>query len=107
MSAFASSIRIGIYGSDGAQTAPGRGWGLWPTGYPAALTAAGADPVTLDPPGPGDCWDDVLHGLSAVVLAGHDRPGAASPADQEGLCRWCRDQNLPLLAIDHGLHTLN
>jgi putative glutamine amidotransferase len=80
---------------------------LWPTGYHGTLTAAGAEPVALRVPGRGQTWGDVLAGVQGVVLAGSDETPMSQVAHEEDLCLWCRAHRVPVLAIDHGLHTLN
>jgi putative glutamine amidotransferase len=104
MSALTPLIRVGIYGSE-SPTERGRGWGIWPVGYSAALTAAGAVPVPLRYPD-GD-WDEALEGLHGLVLAGSERAESPLPPDVEGLLRSCRERRLPVLAIDQGLLALN
>src|SRR5262245_20805933 len=99
-------VRIGIRGSAGAAQG-GRGCGLWPPGYAAALKAVNATPVHLSPPTLARPWDEILDGVHGVVLAGHDRATPGQVAAEEGLCRWCQERRLPLLGIDQGLHTLN
>jgi gamma-glutamyl-gamma-aminobutyrate hydrolase PuuD len=102
-----STIRIGIYGTE--EKAPaGRGVGLWNSGLEGTLTAAEAVPVFLDQFDEDEPWKNVLAGLHGVVFTGwkcNDAPH--SPFAQEGLCHWCRDHNLPLLAIDDGMLVLN
>src|SRR4051794_26929761 len=107
MSAPSLCVRIGICGAESADQRPHRAWGLWPTGYPAALNAAGATPVLITPPASPRRWGDVLTGLHGLVLAGSDRLGARQPADDAALLQWCREHWLPLLAIDHAMLTLN
>jgi len=107
MSAIALSLRIAVFGSDDCDSSPGRGCGLWPTGYPAALTAAGAAPVSLDLQRASHRWAESLRDVHGVVLAGSDRMTASSLAAEEQLCLWCRERELPLLAVDHGMHVLN
>jgi putative glutamine amidotransferase len=80
---------------------------LWPTGYPAALTAAGATPVPLTPPDRPHGWDELLKDLHGLVLAGTDRASARQPEDDMELLQRCRARRLPLLAIDQGMLTLN
>jgi putative glutamine amidotransferase len=99
-----SSIRIGVYGSE---EIPGRGVGLWPSGYKGALVAAGAEPVYLDHFDDDESWDRVLRGLHGVVFSGWSRQGLSNQFAEEGLCHWCKDHHLPLLAIDDGMLSLN
>jgi putative glutamine amidotransferase len=104
MSANSPTVHIGILGTDPAPRAH-RGWGIWSPGYTAAVTAAGAVPVAL-PPRPPRSWQEALQGVQGVVFAGADRPGAPAVAE-EGLLTHCRQQRLPLLAIDQGMLALN
>ncbi|HYT92812.1 MAG TPA: gamma-glutamyl-gamma-aminobutyrate hydrolase family protein [Gemmataceae bacterium] len=100
------SVRIAFCGSENPGPRSGRGWGIWPTGYPAALTAVGAVPVPLTQAPPRG-WDEVLGDVHGLVFAGSDRAGMSPLADTAGLLQWCREHRLPLLAIDQGLLTLN
>jgi putative glutamine amidotransferase len=100
-------VRIGIYGPELAPSGEGRGCGLWAPGYSAAVTAAGATPVPLGNSGPGRSWDDLLRDLHGIVLTGSDTDTIRQVAEGERLCRWCREHELPLLGVDHGLHILN
>jgi putative glutamine amidotransferase len=101
------TVRIGVFGANDRGPAQDRGWRLWPVGYQGSLTAAGAEPVLLKAPARHQTWDDLLQDVQGVVLAGDDRDGTAKVDAAEALCLWCRAHRLPLLAIDHGLHTLN
>jgi putative glutamine amidotransferase len=107
MSASRSAIRIGISGSDGAAANERHGCGLWPAGYVAAITAAGATPVPLGELGPERRWHELLDDLHGVLLAGCDSEAATPWAEAQRLCEWCRKRRLPLLGIDQGLHLLN
>ena len=107
MSAIPLCVRIGICGSESVDQRPSRAWGIWPTGYPAALSAAGATPVLLTPPAGPRGWGELLANLHGLVLAGSDQSGARPPADDTALLQWCREHRLPLLAIDQGMLTLN
>ncbi len=100
------SIRIGIYGEDCSWSHEKHGCGLWPAGLAASVTAAEAVPVTLEEPA-GRPWSQLLEGVHGVVLAGHDGKPRRGTLDAEALCVYCRKNNIPLLAIDHGLHILN
>ena len=99
--------RIGIYGSEPASDPQNRGCGLWPVGYAAAITAAGGTPFELKMPESGHAWDDLFLGLDGVVFVGHEKSSARQSANEERLCRWCRDREVPFLGIDRGLHALN
>jgi putative glutamine amidotransferase len=107
MSATESSLRIAIFGPDGAAADERHGCGLWAAGYRSVVSAAGAEPVPLGDGGRGRSWGDLLDGIDGVVLAPGDAPTARQVADAEALCRWCDKHDLPLLAIDTGLHLLN
>jgi gamma-glutamyl-gamma-aminobutyrate hydrolase PuuD len=97
------SIRIGIFGCDESISSPKRNRGIWPVGYPGIVTAAGANPVLLDKPAGRRTWSDILRDVHGVVFAGN----SADYGDEQSLCLHCRDRKIPLLAIDHGLQTLN
>jgi putative glutamine amidotransferase len=106
MVAPAASLRIGIYGIDEPEARSGRQSVLWPTGYAAAVTAAGGTPVDVEAPAKARAWDDVLDDVHGLVWTA--TPHAFEQFSQNaGLCRYCRKRNLPLLAVDHGLHALN
>jgi putative glutamine amidotransferase len=107
MASSAAPIPIGIYGPEEAPCTEGRGCALWPSGYGAAVTAAGGQPVFLPEMGPGQSWDELLSGVQGVILTGESREAAQPIANEERLCRWCRKQGMPLLAVDQGLHALN
>lgn len=101
-----SPIPIGIYGFDDSDTSARHGCGLWSAGCTAAVTAAGGEPVPIDPASDGQSWSHLLHGLHGVILVGSDtRPDGLG--EGERLCDWCRRHHFPLLGIDHGLHVLN
>jgi putative glutamine amidotransferase len=105
MFASTSSIRIAIYGSDETEGI-GKGVGLWPAGYAGTLTAAGAAPEFLDSTADEQSWDELLAGFHGVVFPGWKK-GSPNPFADEGLCHWCREHHMPLLAIDDGMLALN
>lgn len=106
MSSTASPVRIGIYGNDHTRLPERHGCGLWPAGVAASVTAAEAEPILLKGPDRRRGWDEVLDGLHGMIVMGHDgAPGRE--AESEELCEWCHERRLPLLGIDHGLHSLN
>jgi putative glutamine amidotransferase len=107
MSAPTPTFRIGIFGSERVCVPDESGWRLWPVGYHGSINAAGAEPVSLKAPSRHQTWDDLLQDVQGVVLAGRDQDSPANVDAAEALCLWCRAHRLPLLAIDHGLHTLN
>jgi len=106
MSSPTSPTRIGIYGIDRDAT-EGRGFNLWPAGYKGTVSHAGGEPIYLGPLASGECWKEALHDIEGLVLA--DRL-ATTPeeADEEAeLVRFCREHEIPLLAVDRGLLLLN
>jgi putative glutamine amidotransferase len=107
MSANQPSIRIGIFGPDGSNGDERHGCGLWAAGYRGVVAAALAEPVPLGETARGRVWEDILDGIDGVVLSAREVPTPKQVADAEALCRWCDRHNLPLLAIDTGLHLLN
>jgi putative glutamine amidotransferase len=107
MAASPPPVRIGIYGPEENPNSEIRGCALWAPGYGAALTAAGATPVALGNTRGNRPWEDILGGLHGVILTGSDTDTMRQVADGEALCHWCRDHELPLLGVDHGLHMLN
>src|SRR5947209_12930720 len=62
--------RIGIFGTEKPATQTGRGCGLWPPGYAAAVTAAGGAPVMLTAPKTPRSWDGLLEDLDGIVFLG-------------------------------------
>ena len=106
MSKNSAPPRIGIFGQDGAEQHERHGCGLWAAGHSSILTAAGATPVLL-----GDAadrpWADFLEDLHGVILASGEAPRPRHNVEAESLCRWCEKNELPLLAIDTGMHLLN
>ncbi len=107
MIATTTPTRIGIYGSEEAPSNEGRGCNLWATGYAAAISAAGATPVFLreDPTRRSD--ENGLESVQALVWTSRLRDGTGPTAEEQRLCRWCRRQRLPLLAVDQAMHALN
>jgi putative glutamine amidotransferase len=103
-----SSLPIGIYGPDEADPQARHGCGLWPAGYAASVTAAGGQPVALDPESTDAAsWAELLDGLSGVILVGSEHSSDQQLAEGGSLCEWCRKHHFPLLGIDRGLHVLN
>jgi putative glutamine amidotransferase len=107
MSAAAFSPRIGIYGIDDSADQPSRGCNLWPAGYGAAITAAGGTPEAIEILESGSSWDDTLAELDGIVFLGFPTTNGRQVTQEERLCKWCREQDLPLLGVDRGLHILN
>jgi putative glutamine amidotransferase len=103
MFAATSALQIAIYGSE--IKTPGRGIGLWESGYRGAVNAAGAVPVFLPAATGADSWDEILEEHHGVVVCGF--PQSAKMGDVESLCLWCKQHRFPLLAIDQGLLAMN
>jgi hypothetical protein len=107
MSSDTSALRIGIYGSDGNPGNERHGCGLWPAGHAASISYAGATPVPLNASFPTRAaLEQALDDLHGVVVAEMEGTGRTLPSGEK-LCIWCREHELPLLAIDGGLHILN
>jgi putative glutamine amidotransferase len=58
-------------------------------------------------PSSGHTWDEALEDIDGVVFLGQMNPSPRVAANEERLCHWCRDNKMPLLAVDRGLHALN
>src|SRR5205823_48554 len=106
MSKCESAVRIGIYGPDAPVKGERHGCSLWDAGFAASVAYAEAEPVRL-PDNHGKPWDEVLAGVEGVVITGCDELPRRNQGEVEALAQWCRDNRLPVLAIDHGLHLLN
>src|ERR1700733_8924432 len=98
MSALASPIRIGVFGSEDRVAVSKRHYSIWPAGYPGIVAAAGAEPVILTKPSGRRGWQESLRGLHGVIFAGNPVSSPATYADEQSLCLHCRDRKLPLLA---------
>lgn len=107
MSAAAFSPSIGIYGVDPDANQQSKGCNLWPAGYAASVVAAQGTPVCLEMPAPGRAWDQVMDGVDGVIFLGGGSGGGRQAANEERLCQWCRDREIPFLGVDHGMHVLN
>jgi putative glutamine amidotransferase len=107
MIATSPTLRIAIYGPEETSSTRGRGCNLWPSGYAAAITAAGGTPVYLGESLAGQSWKEVLDGIQALVWTGSARPNALPTLEEQQLCHGCRKKNLPLLAVDQGMLALN
>jgi putative glutamine amidotransferase len=107
MNAITSSLRIGIYGPEESTEYESRGCSLWPVGYAAAVTAAGATPVLLGERIPDRPWKDLLGELDGLVWTGSASTSGQAKPEEEKLCSWCRKNALPLLAVDTAMHALN
>ena len=106
MSSNLPPVRVGIYGQDTTPKNERHGCGLWAAGYAASLEVAEATPVLLGDVAE-DCWGEVLHDLQGVLIIGHDADARRGLTHAESLCQWCREHDIPLLAVDHGMHALN
>lgn len=100
------TLRIGIFGSDNTTHTLRHGCSLWDAGYQACLEASDAIPVSLTQSS-GQPWDELLAELQGIMIVGHDGADRLPPSETESLCRWCRENFFPVLAVDHGLHALN
>lgn len=107
MSDTAYSPSIGIYGFDPDANQQSKGCNLWPAGYAAAVTAATGTPVCVEMPEPGYAWDEVMAGIDGIIFLGGGPGGARQAANEERLCLWCKERELPFLGIDYGMHVLN
>jgi putative glutamine amidotransferase len=103
----ANSLRIAVLGPDEETSGERRSFGLWPSGYAAAIDAAGALPVRLDAGLSGRSWTSALAGAHGLVWTGVASPEGPGNREADRLCAWCRKKQLPLLAVDAGLHVLN
>lgn len=104
-------------------------WGTWvreavlsPPAYARAVEKTGGAPVVLPPLGAGGI-DDYLRGLDGLILAGGVELDPATYGEQRddrvdepqphrdffelALCRAAVEADLPILAIDRGMHVLN
>lgn len=107
MSTPTPSLRIGIFGPDRKSGEDRHGCPLWAAGYSALISAAGATPVLLTEAAGSRAWERTLDGLDGVIVAPGEMPTPKQSMDSETLIRWCEDHELPLLAIDSGMHILN
>jgi putative glutamine amidotransferase len=99
-------VRIGIYGQEHTGRNERHGCGLWKAGYAACLEAAEAEPVVL-PDSPVISWGETLAEVQGVLLVGQDNDSRRLSCQADDMVRWCRDNDFPVLGIDHGMHTLN
>jgi putative glutamine amidotransferase len=107
MASVPTPVRIGIYGPEEKSTPDARGCGLWAAGYASSVTAAGGAPIPLDDTAPERALQEQLGTVQGVVLTGSSRRAVQPIASEERICRWCRKEGVPLLAVDEGLHALN
>jgi len=107
MVASSSALRIAIYGPEEEAFAGSRGCALWPVGYSAAVTAAGAMPVMLRAKIGRQTWGEVLGDVHGMVWTGQPHENGYANAEEERLCHWCRKNRFPVLAVDHAMHALN
>jgi hypothetical protein len=96
-------VRVAIFGAEPRPARPGKTWGLWPATHPAAVSAAGAEPVRVHLPLGDYTWDDLFDGVHGIVYLGGER----TRGHEDNFCQWCRARAMPLLVIDEGLLTLN
>jgi putative glutamine amidotransferase len=105
MSSKPPQVRIGIYGPD-LGAGEKHGCGLWPAGVSASISQAEGIPVML-PEVSERSWGETMENIHGVVVVGHDKHPRKHVLEAEALVSWCHDHNVPVLAIDHGLHILN
>jgi len=98
-------VRIGVYGPDKFNNDPRHGCGLWAAGLAASIIQAEAEPVRLET-GP-TTWSRFFKEVQGIVIMGHDYQARRNLAEMEELCVYVRKHNIPVLAIDHGMHVLN
>jgi len=101
------SVRIGIFGSRGAQAKERHGCGLWDAGYGPCVAAEGAEPIFLGETLNGRSWDQALDGIDGVLFAADENVSPRLAAQGERLSLWCRKRKFPILAIDGGMQVLN
>jgi putative glutamine amidotransferase len=101
------AFRVAVYGPEEPLTNESRGCNLWPMGYGATLTAAGAQPLQLSEPEAKYSWGELLREVDALVWTGRFRPDLTLTSNEERLCQWCKKNHLPLLAVDEAMHALN
>jgi putative glutamine amidotransferase len=106
MSSKPPPICIGIYGQDNTPPNERHGCGLWKAGYVACLEAAEAQCIQL-PDAPKISWGDTLADIQGILLVGHDNDTRRLSCHADDLVRWCRENDFPILGIDHGMHVLN
>jgi gamma-glutamyl-gamma-aminobutyrate hydrolase PuuD len=97
--------RIGLYGPD-LHAGKRHNCGLWGAGIAESIKVSEADMVQL-PESSELSWGEILENVHGVVVVGHDSHPRRNVTDGEALVSWCHDHNVPILAIDHGLHMLN
>ena len=101
----ANLTKIGIYGVDRHPLDRKHGCGLWDAGVTACLKASDADPILL-PFGETGKWKDRLSEVEGVVVSGFDGLEQL-PEEVLELCAYCKQNEFPILGIDHGMHALN
>ncbi len=108
MSTTQPSYRIGILGNEPPVSGPlNRHPGLWAVGYSGSVSASDAIPVELCLPNHGRNWNDILEEIDGVVFSGFEETDPLIRSQEEELCRWCKKNKMPLLAIDRGLQIMN
>lgn len=107
MSTEQTPVRIGIFGIDPITNhSLDRHPNLWEAGYAGSLTASDAVPVELSAPKGKHTWGDILEEIDGVVYAGFEHESRYFLQEQM-LCRYCRDNKIPILAVDEGLLAMN
>src|SRR5260370_22366645 len=92
---------IGIFGPDDYVEGERHGCGLWASGYSAALTQAGASPVSLLSRLANRVnYDNALQDVQGILLTGNEFLSGRHIQEAERLCQWCRKKGMPLMGID-------
>lgn len=100
-------VPIAVFGSEEAATSEARGCSLWPIGYSGAITAAGGAPIFLPERPLIQSWKETLQDAEGVVCALSKELTPRQISDGESLIRYCREQRVPLLAVDQAMLLLN
>jgi putative glutamine amidotransferase len=99
---------IGIFGPDDSFEGERHGCGLWASGYSAALTQAGASPISLLVRLANRVnYDNALQDVQGILLTGNESLSGRHIQEAERLCQWCRKKGMPLMGIDMGMHIIN
>ena len=101
----ANLTKIGVFGTDRHPLDRKHGCGLWDAGVTACLKASDADPILI-PANTKGKWKEKLSGVEGVVISGFDNLEAL-PDEVLELATYCRQNDFPVLGIDHGMHALN
>jgi putative glutamine amidotransferase len=50
---------------------------------------------------------DLLADVHGLVWTGRGKPGSPVTVEEDRLCKWCKKNRLPVLAVDEAMHALN